>query len=100
MIDTADMERSLKQQIHRYEVSKAQTGQPRRETPKVAPPVVLKGLRVILGVKNERFAFEEAFEVQTDTISRIQAFHDAKRIARESGWKYISHVIDYIDPNE
>ncbi len=100
MIDIADMERSLKQQIHRYEVSKEQTGLPRRERPHIEPARTLKGLRVILGVKNDKFAFEEPFEVQTDTISRLQAFHDAKRIAQDAGWKYVSHVIDYIDPNE
>ncbi len=100
MIDVADMERSLKQQIHRYNVSKETTGEPRRERRKYTPPVLLKGLRVILGVKDCRLSLEQPFEVQTNTISRVQAFQEAKRAAHKAGWKYVSHAIDYIDPNE
>jgi len=57
----------------------------------------LKGLRVTLGVKNKRLAWEEPFTVQTDSISKVQAKIQAEKAARKAGWKIISHVIDWND---
>ena len=57
----------------------------------------LKGLRVTLGVKNKRLAWEQPFTVQTDSISKVQAKIQAEKAARKAGWKIISHVIDWND---
>lgn len=52
------------------------------------------GLKVILVVRQSDLSLEYLFEVQTNTISRLQAKIEAEREAKKAGWKIIGRVHD------
>ncbi len=52
------------------------------------------GLKVTLVVRQSNLSQEHLFEVQTNTISRLQAKIEAERAAKKAGWKIIGRVHD------